>query len=116
MVHLRLPSGQFGLVLGGHVGGDMVACPRTPLNEAEANQKRTETRGGGYPHGGRQFCKYIPVFQGNKVLPPPPRQSAPMATAAKLCSGPSKKTIQIQTFKMMILVDPLKFMAKMLYV
>lgn len=112
MVHLSLPIGQFGLVLRGHFGGDMVACPRTSLNEAEANQKGTDTRGGGYPHGGVQFCKYIPVFQSSKVLPPPPQQLAPIATAADLCSGPSKKLFQIQPIKKLIVVDPLKFMAE----
>lgn len=60
MVHLRLPVGQPGLVLGGHLGRDVVARPVAPLDEAEADQDGTETGVGGYPHGG--VCNVIPVF------------------------------------------------------
>lgn len=85
-MHLSLPVGQFGLVPGGHFGGDVVARPVAPLDEAEADQKGTETGGGGYPHGGVRVCKVIPVFQGGEVLPPPsppPQQPPPpLATAA----------------------------------
>lgn len=92
-MHLCLPVGQFGLVLGGHTGEDVVARPVAPLDEAEADQKGTETGGGGYPHGGACFCKVIPVFQGGKVLPPPPPQPPPLATAAGPCSSPSKRGV-----------------------
>lgn len=93
MVHFCLPVGQFGLVLGGHFGGDMMACPIAPLDEAEADQKGTDTGGGGYPHGGTRLCKVIPVFRGGKVLPPPPPQPPQLATAAGPQSSPSKRAI-----------------------
>lgn len=87
-MHLRLPVGQFGLILGGHFGGDVVARPIAPLDEAEANQKGTETGGGGYPHGGARVCKRIPVLAGVKVLPPPlPPPPPPLATAAGSSGG-----------------------------
>lgn len=70
-----------------------MARPVGPLDEAEADQKGTETGGGGYPHGGACFCKVIPVFQGGKVLPPPPPQPPPLATAAGPCSSPGKRGI-----------------------
>lgn len=60
----------------------MVACPIAPLDEAETDQKGTDTGGGGYPHGGRRVCKVIPVFQSGKLLPPPPPLLPPLATAA----------------------------------
>lgn len=81
MVHLCLTR-QFGLVLGGYFGGSMVAFPIAPLDEAEADQKGTDTGGGGYPHGGTCVCKVIPVFQGGKLLPPQPPLLPPLATAA----------------------------------
>lgn len=90
-MHLRLTIGQFGLVLGGHFGGDVVAHPIAPLDEAEADQKGTKTGVGGYPHGGVRFCKIIPVFQGGKVLPP--RPPPPLATAAGPCSSRGQRGI-----------------------
>lgn len=89
MVNLCLPVGQFGLVLGGHFGGDVVARPAAPLDEAQADQNGTEAGGGGYPHGGTRFCKAIPVFQGGMVLPPPALEP-PLATAA----GPERQSRQ----------------------
>lgn len=56
---------------------------RTPLDEAEANQKWTKTRVGGYPHGaGVWLCKIIPVFGGGTFQPtlmpqPPPLTAGP---------------------------------------
>jgi len=80
-MHLRLPVGQFGPVPErGHFGGEVVARPVAPLDETEADQKGTETGGGGYPHGGACFCKVIPVLQGGKVLPPPPPPQPATAT------------------------------------
>lgn len=93
-MHLRLPVGQFGLVLGGHFAGEVVVRPVAPLDEAEADQERTETGGGGYPHGGACFCKVIPkVLRGGEVLPPPPPQTPPLATAAGPCRRPSTRGI-----------------------
>lgn len=81
-MHLRLTVGHFGLVLGGHFGGEVVARPVAPLDKAEADQKRAKTGVGRYPHGGACFPKSIPVLQGGKFLPPPPPQPPPLASAA----------------------------------
>lgn len=81
-MHLRLTVGQFGLVLGGHFGSDVVAGPVAPLDEAEADQKGTKTGGGGYPHGDVCFCKIIPVLQSGQIFPPP--GPPPLTTTAPL--------------------------------
>lgn len=91
-MHLRLPVGQLGPVPErGHFGGEVVARPVAPLDETEADQKGTETGGGGYPHGGACFCKVNPVFQGGKVLPPPPPPPQP-ATATVVPAKDNSKS------------------------
>lgn len=93
MVHLRLPVGQFGLVFGGHFGRGVVAHTRTSLDETEANQKRTKTGVGGYPHGAAVWLfKVIPVFRGGRVLPTLMPQPAPSAAVA----GPQGRHVQSQ--------------------
>lgn len=93
MVHLRLPIGQFGLVFGGHFGKGVVAHTGTPLDEAEANQKRTKTGVGGYPHGAAVWLyKVIPVLPGGAVLPTLMPQLPPSAAVA----GPQGRHVQSQ--------------------
>lgn len=111
MVHFRLPIGQPGLVFGGHFGRTVVAHTRTPLDEAEANQKWTKTRVGGYPHGaGVWLCEIIPVFPGGTVQPTLMPQLPPLIT------GPHGRHVQsqheIQSGKKIDSAEPPRFMAQ----
>lgn len=95
-MHLRLAVGHSGLVLGGHLGGEMAGHPVAPLDEAEADQEGAQTGVGRYPHGGaRTYPRPIPVLLGGGggggevLLPPPPPLQPPLASAA----GPSRVVV-----------------------
>lgn len=95
MVHFRLPIGQFGLVFGGHFGRTVVTHTRTPLDEAEAKQKRTKTGVGGYPHGaGDWLCEIIPAFRGGTVQPTLMPQLPPLTAGPHGRHGQSQHEIQ----------------------
>lgn len=74
MVHLRLAVDQSGLVLGGHLGGQVAGRAAAPLDEAEADQEVAQAGVGRYPHGGART--YSRPGGGEVLLQPPPASAA----------------------------------------